>query len=100
MIGLEAIGARGKIRTLPAELDLGPLRDYRIIQPLQLALWEDVLAAVEESGRTDLKRAVAPTVEAGRQAVGGPAAELQTVLNSASWRLTAPLRRLSRLRSR
>jgi len=100
MIGLEAIGARGKIRTFPAELDLEPLRDYRIIQPLQLALWEDVLAAVEESGRLDLKRAVAPTVEAGRQAVGGPAAELQTVLTSASWRLTAPLRHLARLRSR
>jgi hypothetical protein len=100
MVGLEAIGARGKIRTFPAELDLGHLRDYRIIQPLQLALWEDVLAAVEESGRSDLKRAIAPTVEAGRQAVGGPAAELQAVLSSASWRLTAPLRRLARLRSR
>jgi len=98
MIGLEAIGARGKIRTFPAELDLGHLRDYRILTPLQLALWEDVLAAVEESGRADLKDGLAPTVEAGRRAVGGPAVELQKVLDSTSWRLTAPLRRLGTLR--
>ncbi|HET8954484.1 MAG TPA: hypothetical protein VFN18_02370 [Solirubrobacterales bacterium] len=100
MIGLEAIGAREKIRTFPAEMDLEPLRSHPITTPLRLALWEDVLAAVEESGRTDLKEAVAPMVEAGRQAVGGPAAELQTVLASSSWRLTAPLRRLGELRRR
>ncbi|HVD39442.1 MAG TPA: hypothetical protein VNC16_00365 [Solirubrobacterales bacterium] len=100
MIGLEAIGARGKIRTFPAELDLGHLRDYRIVQPLQLALWEDVLAAVEDSGRTDLAKGVLPTIEAGRQAVGAPAAELRTVLASNSWRLTGPLRRLGSLRRR
>jgi hypothetical protein len=100
MIGLEAIGARGKIRTFPPELDLEPLRSCRITTPLRLALWEDVLAEVEESGRADLKRAVAPMVEAGRQVVGGPEAELQTVLASRSWRLTAPLRRLGELRRR
>lgn len=100
MIGLEAIGARGKIRTFPAELDLEPLRSHPITTPLRLALWEDVLAAVEESDRADLKKVVAPMVEAGRQAVGGPAAELQTVLASRSWRLTAPLRRLGELRRR
>jgi hypothetical protein len=100
MIGLEAVGARGKIRTFPAELDLEPLRDYRILTPLQLALWEDVLAAVEEAGRADLIEGLAPTVEAGRRAVGGPAAELREVLGSSSWRLTAPLRRLGELRRR
>ncbi len=100
MIGLEAIGARGKIRTFPPELDLEPLRSDRITTPLRLALWEDVLAAVEESGRADLKEAIAPMVEAGRQAGGGPAAELQTVLASRSWRVTAPLRRLGALRKR
>lgn len=100
MIGLEAIGARGKIRTFPAELDLEPLRSTRITTPLRLALWEDVLAAVEESGRADLKKAVAPMVEAGRQALGSPAAELRDVLGSRSWRLTAPLRRLGELRRR
>jgi hypothetical protein len=100
MIGLEAIGARAKIRTFPAELDLEPLRSQRIMTPLRLALWEDVLTAVEEAGRADLKKAVAPMVEAGRQTVGGPAAELQTVLASRSWRLTAPLRRLGALRRR
>jgi len=100
MIGLEAIGAREKIRTFPAELDLEPLRDYRILTPLQLALWEDVLEAVEESGRGDLIRGLAPTIEAGRQAVGGPEAELQAVLTSTSWRLTEPLRRLNAWRRR
>jgi hypothetical protein len=100
MAGLEAIGAREKIRTFPAELDFEPLRDYRILTPLQLALWEDVMEAVEKSGRVDLIRGIAPTVEAGRQAVGGPAVELANVLASSSWRLTAPLRRLGRMRKR
>jgi hypothetical protein len=100
MIGLEAVGARGKIRTFPAELDLEPLRDYRILTPLQLALWEDVLAAVEGAGRADLIEGLAPTIEAGRRAVGGPEAELRDVLGSSSWRLTAPLRRLGELRRR
>ncbi len=100
MTGLEAIGAREKIRTFPAELDFESLRDYRILTPLQLALWEDVMEAVEKSGRVDLIRGIAPTVEAGRQAVGGPAVELANVLGSSSWRLTAPLRRLGRLRKR
>ncbi len=101
MIGLEAIGARGKIRTFPAELDLEPLqKSQRIMTPLRLALWEDVLAAVEEAGRADLKKAVAPMVEAGRLAVGDPAAELAQILGSRSWKLTAPLRRLGAMRKR
>ena len=101
MIGLEAIGARGKIRTFPAELDLEPLREeYRILTPLQLVLWEDVLQAVEESERADLAAAVVPLIEAGRQAVGGPEAELGRILGSRSWKLTAPLRRLALLRGR
>lgn len=100
MIGLEAIGARDKIRTLPAELDLEPLRDYRILTPLQLALWEDVFEAVEKAGRADLMKGLAPTVEAGRRAVGGPEVELAKVLGSSSWRLTEPLRRLGQMRRR
>ena len=94
MIGLEAIGAREKVSTFPAELDLGPLQSYRIVTPLQLTLWEELLEAVEEAGRADLTSGLAPTIEAGRQAVGGPEAELQAILDSSSWKLTAPLRRL------
>jgi len=94
MIGLEAIGARGKIRTFPAELDLGPLRDYRIMTPLQLVLWEDALEAVETAERADLLKGLMPLIEAGRRTVGGPEAELRELLASRSWRLTAPLRRL------
>lgn len=100
MVGLEAIGARGKIRTFPDELDFEPLRSQRIVTPLRLALWEDVLTAVEESGREDLEKAVAPMVEAGRLAVGDPAAELGRILGSRSWKLTAPLRRLGAMRRR
>jgi hypothetical protein len=100
LIGLEAIGARGKVRTFPAELDLRPLQSYRIVTPLQLTLWEELLDAVVTAGREDLARALEPAVEAGRQAVGGSEAELQKVLGSSSWRLTAPLRRLGRLRDR
>ncbi len=94
MIALEATGAREKVSSFPAELDLTPLQSYRIVTPLQLTLWEELLEAVQEAGRADLAGALAPAVEAGRQAVGGPEAELQAILGSRSWQLTAPLRRL------
>ncbi len=100
MIALEAIGARRRVRTFPAELDLGPLRDYALSTPLQVAFWEELLETTRRTGRRDLEEPVAAVVATGRRAVGGPRHELAQVLGSSSWRLTAPLRRLARLRRR
>jgi hypothetical protein len=99
MIALEAIGARGKVLTFP-ELDLRHFEGYSISTPLQITLWEELLETTRLAGRPDLEAPVAALVEAGRRALGGPEHELQTVLNSSSWKLTAPLRRLGRLRGR
>lgn len=99
-IALEAIGARGKIRTFPAELDLSPLRGYALTTPLQVAFWEELLETTRRAGRRDLEEPVAAVVETGRRAVGGSEFELAQVLGSSSWRLTAPLRRLARRRRR
>ncbi|MDX6634969.1 MAG: hypothetical protein QOF06_1172 [Solirubrobacterales bacterium] len=95
MIALEAIGAREEVRTFPSELDLRLLGDSPITVPLQLTFWEELLETTQRAGRSDLERPVAAHVEAGRHAVGGPDYELQTVLGSRSWRLTAPLRRFA-----
>jgi hypothetical protein len=100
MIALEAIGARDKVRTFPGELDLGLLGESPITVPLQLTFWEELLETTQRAGRADLEGPVAAHVEAGRRAVGGPKQDLQTVLDSHSWRLTAPLRRLGEMRKR
>lgn len=100
MIALEAIGAREKIATFPAELDLRPLEGYEISTPLQVAFWEELLEATRQARREDLAAPVAAVVETGHRALGGPERELRRVLNSSSWRLTAPLRRLGSLRRR
>jgi hypothetical protein len=97
MIPLEAIGALEAVETFPA-LDLDPLEEYTISTPLQTVLWEDVLEATERAGRPDLSAPVAAVVESGRRTIGGAEQELREVLGSRSWRLTAPLRRLGRLR--
>jgi hypothetical protein len=99
MIPLEAIGAREKMQTFP-QLDLRHLDGYTLTTPLQVVLWEDVLEATERARRPDLSAPVAAVVESGHRAIGGPEYQLQTVLGSRSWRLTAPLRRLGRLRRR
>lgn len=94
MIALEAIGAREKVTTFPRELDLGQLPESPITLPLQLTFWEELLETTERCGRPDLAGPVGTHVEAGRRAVGGPEQELRTLLDSRSWKLTAPLRRL------
>ncbi len=93
MVALEAIGAREKFVTFP-ELDLRHFEGYSISTPLQLTLWEELLEEIRRAGRGDLEAPVAKVVESGRRALGGPEYELQTVIASSSWKLTAPLRRL------
>jgi hypothetical protein len=100
MIALEAIGAREKVLTFPDRLDLRLLGDNPITVPLQLIFWEELLETTRQTGRPDLEGPVAAHVENGRHAVGSLELELQEVLASSSWRLTAPLRRLGRMRKR
>jgi hypothetical protein len=72
LIPLEAIGARERIATFPAELDLGVCAAFEIDQPISLALWEDVLATTRKTGRPDLEAPVAAMVERGRRNLGLP----------------------------
>jgi len=125
MLSLELHGARQGVETFPPELDLDLLEGFELNQTISLVIWEDLLAAIREAGRSDLEPAVAAFVEKGRQTMGlaktyrsrpsrdgvpetlsgvereALEAELATVLESRSWRLTEPLRRLgAKLRSR
>ena len=124
MISLEAIGARQGIETFPPELDVDRLYELELNQEISLVLCEDLLDTVRDHGRTDMEPALEAFVEKGRRALGkarthrsrpsrhGKAqtpsgievealeAELENVLASRSWKLTAPLRRLGdRLRA-
>lgn len=125
MISLEAIGARQGVETFPPELDVNRLYELDINQEISLVLCEDLLDTVRDQGRTDMEPALEAFVEKGRRSLGvarshrsrqsrhgkpeAPTgqevealeAELETVLGSRSWKLTAPLRRLgARLRER
>lgn len=71
-ISLEAIGAREGVTTFSPELDLGLLDGYELSQPIQLALWEDVLDTVRDHGRADLERAVGSLVTRGKGDLGLP----------------------------
>lgn len=125
MISLEAIGARQGVETFPPELDVNRLYELEINQEISLVLCEDLLDTVQDQGRTDMEPALEAFVEKGRRTLGvsrshrsrqsrhgkpkAPSglevealeAELESVLESRSWKLTAPLRRLgTRLRQR
>lgn len=119
MITLEALGARAGVETFPPELDLDDIAAIEIKQVVLLTLWEDVLDAVRAEGRADLEPAVEEAVERGKRELGlapsyrrrhlpgppplgsapAPVAEdraptaLAEVLESRSWRMTAPLRK-------
>jgi hypothetical protein len=71
-VSLEAIGARERIATFPAELDLDRFAGFEITHPISLVLWEDVLATTQATSRPDLERALAPMVERGRANLGLP----------------------------
>jgi hypothetical protein len=120
MVPLEALGVRQHFPTFPPELDLGLFEGFEIAQPIALVLWEDVLATTRDAGRPDLEAPVRDLVVRGREALGLPAsyrsrpshaeaepaapddaqAQLEALLGSRSWRLTAPLRRFGARRRR
>ncbi len=124
-ITLEALGKREPFGTFPPRLDLAALDDVKVANVLVVTLWQDILDLVRERGRTDLEPPVAAVVARGKRGLGLPDSfrlrgaangrlsvaerqeiqgRLDTVLESRSWRLTAPLRRVGRrinqLRSR
>jgi len=74
LIGLEAIGARERVTSFPAEFEVDPavLSDYEITHVVSLTLWEDLLDAIRAHGRADLEAAVAPLVAKGRVNLGFP----------------------------
>jgi hypothetical protein len=121
MITLEAFGARSAIQTFPPDLPLRNLASFETKQILVLTLWEDVLDAVRGAGRADLEPTVEDVVERSKRGFGLPpsyrrrhlpgpaplsgidapdppadehsAAALAEILESHSWRMTAPLRK-------
>jgi hypothetical protein len=116
LITLEALGIREGFTSFPAcdELDLTQLNEIVAVpNVLVVTLWQDILDLVRERGRTDLEAPVAEVVARGKRELGLPDSyrrrgatngragaverdalngRLQTVLESRSWRLTAPLR--------
>jgi hypothetical protein len=125
MLSLELHGALHGVETFPPDLDLDLTAGFELNQSISLVIWEDLLAAAHEAGRTDLEAPIAAFVEKGRRTMGlarthrsrpsrdgvpetlsgvereALEAKLATVLESRSWRLTEPLRRLgARVRSR
>jgi len=73
MVPLEALGARGRISTFPAELDLDAVAALEISRPVSLCLWEDILDATRAAGRPELESAVEAVVASGKRALGLPA---------------------------
>lgn len=113
MANLEALGQLANFETFPHELGperLALLAAQEVQEPLHLDLIEEALAAMRGSGGPELVRAFEQIVARGRRTLGrdgGAAAEaeqraaeaearLAEVLDSRSWKLTAPLRRLRR----
>lgn len=70
MVSLEVIGAREGVTTFPPELDLSPLAETDLSQPIALALWEDLLDHVRDCGRTDLTPPLEAFVVKGRETIG------------------------------
>jgi hypothetical protein len=125
MLALEMHGGREGLETFPPEMDIGLLRGFELNQTISLVLWEDLLDTSREQGRADLEAELEAFVEKGRRTLGlgrshrsrpsrhgrvetpsgveveALEAELESVLESRSWKLTEPLRRLgARLRAR
>jgi len=109
MITLEALGALTAVETFPSELDLTEIASIEIDQIILLSLWEDVLDLVRTEERADLAPAVETVVDRGKRTLGLPpgyrrrrsgppppdaATTLADLLESRSWRMTAPLRRI------
>ena len=112
MATLQAFGSLEQCETFPSELDLERLEELVVGElriPSQLAFCEEALEAMRRSDKPELVGAFEKVVANGRRKLGvghDPVAEaeqraaeanakLEEVLGSRSWRLTAPLRRLS-----
>ncbi len=72
MVTLEALGARERVSTYPAELDLDAVAELTVERPVSLCLWEDVLDATRAANRPDLEHAVEQVVAKSKRALGLP----------------------------
>jgi hypothetical protein len=72
MVTLEALGARDLVKTFPPELDLEAVASIEISLVVSLNLWEDMLDAIRDAGRTDLEPPVEAAVENGKRRLGLP----------------------------
>jgi polysaccharide pyruvyl transferase len=72
MATLEAFGQLEAVETLPSEVDLEALAAAEINQPAFLSIWEDLLDATRQSGRSDLEAAVAVAAKDGKRRLGLP----------------------------
>jgi Glycosyl transferase family 2 len=70
MVTLEALGVRERFVTFPRELDLERVAAAHPAKRVSVTLWQDVLDAVREAGRSDLERPVARAVARGKATVG------------------------------
>jgi hypothetical protein len=110
MATLEALDQLPNFETFPHELGEERLRllaTQEVQEPLHLDLCEEALAAMRRSGKPELVRPFEELVANGRRKLGRSApseaereaaeirAELDRVLRSRSWRITALLRRLA-----
>jgi hypothetical protein len=112
MVALEAIGALDRCPTFAVPLDLDAVADLVVADPELRVWWHENLALAGASGASPALIAAVESCLRKSEAqapdrAGAPlaqlaeaeakeaelAAELQTVVNSRSWRLTRPLRR-------
>lgn len=108
MVALEAVGALDRCPTFEEPLDLDAVAALTLPTEELLDWWEDNLRLASRGGRPELAAAVETCVTANRARfaverdapraaaearAAGLSQQLDTVLGSRSWRLTAPLRR-------
>lgn len=98
MVTLEALGALERCSAFAVDLNLDQVASLPVHDLSLLSFWAQTLEFVRKcGGRPDLEEAVETCLARNRPQSKDEThvrAELEKILNSQSWRLTAPLRRL------
>ncbi|HEU4599906.1 MAG TPA: hypothetical protein VFS26_09170, partial [Solirubrobacterales bacterium] len=72
MAALDIVGALGKVETFPAEIDIDNFETKGISQLVQVTLWEEMLTALQGTGKPELEQTAARIVSEGKTALGLP----------------------------